>query len=452
MGSLIGWTRLPFPARTGGEFDRGLFAWLGHVFYDVLPVHGYELREEQIYTTFRIAQAFVNGTILFAEAGSGTGKTFAYLLPAVCYARFRGMPVVVASASSTLQAQLADPKGDIQTLSRLLGLDIDARLAVDPTDCLCQLKADNLPVDRPMKGWKALHNWTGRTQTGARSEVPGVPDELWEHVAWDLSLPCDTCRRRGTCHVTAARRHYRAAADLVVTDHRFFCRDLLTRAERQELGLLPLLPSYSAAVLDEGHHLPDVWQRSQGFEISPEKLRKTMENVASYAVRPARPNSFAEARWERHLFLADVLVKKAESEVERFLGQVRLKASLSPHEGKQDVSRDGEILEAAADTALCRLAACSSGNAGPVLFGDPSARIHGRCAAASPARRRAGGRALQPRPTGARLPAGGGRRAYRAGGRYRDRPCTGRRESHGRANARAPELHGRSAALPRGDP
>lgn len=349
----MGWTNLPFPARTNGEFRQGLADWLGRVFYEILPSHGFEVREEQIFVTFRMAKAMADGTLLFAEAGSGTGKTFAYLLPAVCYARFRSKPVVVASASPTLQAQLADPKGDIQTLSRILELDIDARLAVDPTDYLCQLKADDLPVDRPMKGWKALHNWAGRTETGRRSEVPGVPDELWERVAWDLSLPCDTCRRRGTCHVTAARRHYRAAADLVVTDHRFFCRDLLTRAERQDLGLLPLLPSYSAVVLDEGHHVPDAWQRSQGFEISPEKLRKTIENLAGYADRPARGRSFAEARWQEHIFLGEVLVRKAQTEVEKFLGQVwsQSEAHCGPAEGRQAVTKDRAALEAAADLA-----------------------------------------------------------------------------------------------------
>lgn len=345
----MSWTRLPFVARTGEEFSRGLTGWLGQVFYETLPERGYEVREEQIYTAFRMARALVAGTTLLAEAGAGTGKTFAYLLPALCYARFQGRPVVVATGSGVLQAQLADPEGDIQTLSRLLDLNIDARLAADPGEYICKVKVNRFVPDRATKGSKALLEWARGTGTGARSEVPDVPDDLWAELAWDPSLPCDTCRHRGTCHVMAARRQYREAGDLVVTDHRLFALDLLTRAERQEDGQLPLLPSYSAVVLDEGHRLPEMWQRAQGFEINATLLHSTFDQIAGYATEQGPSGSLAEARWQSRIALADVLVAAARRASQTFLATVL--AAAGPEEGKRTIERQGVVLEAAAGLA-----------------------------------------------------------------------------------------------------
>lgn len=342
----ISWTRLPFKARNQAEFDRGLTDWLSQVFYETLPAAGYEIREEQIFTTFRIAKAFAGGRVLFAEAGAGTGKSFAYLLPAVCYARFTGRPVLIATASSLLQAQLTAPGGDIERLSELLGLGIDHRLAVDPSSYLCPIKGDRLNWERPTKGWKRLHNWTKRTKTGMRSEVPDVPDELWSAVGWDESLPCDTCKQRGTCHPIAARRLVRAATDLVITDHRLFAVDLLSRAERQALGELALLPAYSAVVLDEGHHAPENWLRVQGHQMSAQRLSATLTQVGAYATQTK--GRLAEARAMQRQALAGVLVAGAQRRAAEFI-EAALAAAL-PGEGKRALPRGGAVDAAA--TAL----------------------------------------------------------------------------------------------------
>lgn len=338
----ISWTRLPFPARNRDEFSQGLTAWLSQVFYETLPEQGYEIREEQIYTAFRMARALAGGRALFAEAGPGTGKTFAYLLPAICFARFRGRPVLVASASGMLQAQLANPEGDIQTLSRILGLAIDARLATDPAAYMCKAKADHTVSDRRTR---ALLKWARRTPTGARSEVPDAPDELWAEVAWDPTLSCDTCRQRGICHLMIARRHYRAAGDLVVTDHRLFAYDLYTRAGRQEMGQMPLLPAYSAVVLDEGHHVPEMWQRTQGYQLSARRLRITLDLIAGYAGQVVRNATLAEARQVQRDWLAQVLVAIARQKSQQFLETVL--AAAGPEEGRRTVPQAGAALAAA---------------------------------------------------------------------------------------------------------
>ena len=331
----IRWTELPFQARNDDEFRKGLSDWLGRVFYEVLPAQGYEIREEQIYASFRIAKALGSGRTLLAEAGPGTGKTFAYLLPAVCFARFKGAPVLVASATSLLQAQLASPSGDIQTLSRLLNLNIQAGVAEDPSAYICEMKVRRADPEVAPKGWEAFRLWAEETGTGARSEVPDVPDELWERMAWDPSLACDTCAFRGHCHVMTARRRYREAADLVVCDHRLFSQDLLTRAERLETGGAPLLPPYSAVVLDEGHHLAEIWQRAQGHKLDPKRLKSTLEQVSGL---------LKEAPADRTAAMRDLAV--ARRRLQTFLRQ--LEAATEPGEGKRAVERTDALMAAAA--------------------------------------------------------------------------------------------------------
>lgn len=335
----ISWTRLPFRARNQEQFAQQLNEWLGSVFYDLLPEKGYEVREEQIFTAYRMAGALCAGRTLLAEAGPGTGKTFAYLLPAVCYARMRGAPVVIASASGVLQAQLTAPDGDIQTLSRLLDLDIDARIAAEPAGYLCEVKAQSAFMERPTPGFKAMRHWAEQTGTGARTEVPHAADDLWDLFAWEPTLPCDTCRKRGHCHVMAARRQYRAAADLVICNHRLFAADLLSRVERQEDGQLPLLPAYCAAVLDEGHHLPETWQRAQGHHLNRRRLEGTLEIIDRWVDRAGPMKATAQA------------IRQSR----RLLGVVE--ATAEPGEGKRHLPRTAELLEAAQamDRALERL-------------------------------------------------------------------------------------------------
>lgn len=93
----------PFNWRNKKDFQVKLVEWIGDVLYDILPERGYEVRDEQIFTAFQIADAICDTKVHLAEAGLGTGKTFAYLLSAIPYARFTGKPVVIACATTALQ-------------------------------------------------------------------------------------------------------------------------------------------------------------------------------------------------------------------------------------------------------------------------------------------------------------------------------------------------------------
>ena len=275
-------SQMPFEYRGKEEFPAMLAKWIGQVFYDILPDQGYEIRDEQIFTAFQLADAVCKRKVHFAEAGLGTGKTFAYLLTAVSYARFVGSPVVIACASTALQAQLAGPKGDIGTLSRLLNLDIDVRMAKDQRQYICDVRVDqvlNPLIEQPSRALDEVLRWTEETNRGERSEMPHVPDRVWSQVAWDETMHCDICSSRGFCKLVKAREHYRAAMDLIVCDHGIFFDDLWTRDERIADGKLPLLPTYSAVIFDEGHKVILPAAMRAGRQIVKEDLDSMLSSI-----------------------------------------------------------------------------------------------------------------------------------------------------------------------------
>ena len=153
------------------EFQTNLVEWIGDVLYDLLPEHGYDVRDEQIFTAFQIADAFLGKKVHLAEAGLGTGKTFAYLLSAIPYARFTGKPVVIACATTALQEQLAGDRGDIKALSELLQMEIDARMAKDPNQYICDVRAHENTEDLGAES-SQIHDWLKTTKLGERSEIP----------------------------------------------------------------------------------------------------------------------------------------------------------------------------------------------------------------------------------------------------------------------------------------
>ncbi len=259
----------PFEYKNVSEFKTKLVDWIGDILYDFLPEHGYEVRDEQIYTAFQIADAMCDRKIHLAEAGLGTGKTIAYLLSAIPYARLHGKPVVIACATSALQEQLAS-EGDIYTLSRLLGLQVDARMAKDSRNYICDVKVEELQEEGTLS--EELSAWIKQTKLGERSEIPTISDRDWKKIAWDESMGCDKCINRGYCKLVKARQYYREATDLLIVDHETFFFDLWTRQERLADGKLPILPNYCAVIFDEGHKIMLPATLQAGNQISKEEM------------------------------------------------------------------------------------------------------------------------------------------------------------------------------------
>lgn len=281
------WTRLPFRFEGPADYARRLQAFIGEAFYERLPAAGYQVREEQIYFAYRVAAALQEGRPILAEAGSGTGKTFAYLLPAICHGRLRGRPVAVATASAALQQQLCGPGGDVAALSALLGLEVDARVAERPEDVVCDVRVERAAggtLTRRRSGRSALLQWAAASPSGVRSEHPEAGDELWQTVAWGPDCRCDVCPRRGYCRLTRAREHARAAADIVVCGHDLLLQDTLGR-DRLPPGRLPVLPPLSGIVFDEGHRVALSARRAAGARLRRSDLRQAIAGTTTDGVR-----------------------------------------------------------------------------------------------------------------------------------------------------------------------
>lgn len=270
--------KVPFEYSNSEAFQEKLVEWIGDMLYDTLPEHGYEVRDEQIFTAFQLADAVCDKKVHFSEAGLGTGKTFAYLLTAIPYARFTGKPVIIACATTALQEQLAGEDGDIRKLSDLLGLDVVARMAKDPNQYICDVR-----VAENTEGFGTLtediQEWLNTTHTGERSEIPSIPDHVWKKMKWEEGMDCEMCQDNGFCKLARARQEYRKSADLIVVDHATYFHDLWTRQERISTGQQTILPDYAAVIFDEGHKVLLPAAMMAGHQINREDVDNMIDSL-----------------------------------------------------------------------------------------------------------------------------------------------------------------------------
>lgn len=288
---------LPFEITKEDSFFEKLGDYVGDVFYDILPEHGYELRDEQIFMAFQIEQAFKNKSVVFAEAGVGTGKTFVYLLYAICYARYTRKPAIISCADETLIEQLVKEGGDIEKLEKALGLTVDVRLAKAREQYVCVKKLDHLShrtddedilsvhdeipefVYEPAASMKSFHRY------GDRKEYPWVPNDKWEKIAWDPLQQCSTCDWRHRCGQTLNREYYRHSSDLIICSHDFYMEHIWTKDSRKREGQLPLLPEASTVVFDEGHLLEFSAQKGLTYRFHSETLSSILTGYMDQDVR-----------------------------------------------------------------------------------------------------------------------------------------------------------------------
>ncbi|WP_368504310.1 ATP-dependent DNA helicase [Alkalihalophilus sp. As8PL] len=288
---------LPFTiSKTENFFDQ-LGDYVGDVFYDILPDKGYELRDEQIFMAFQVEQAFKQKKTIFAEAGVGTGKTFVYLLYAICYARYMRKPAIISCADETLIEQLVKEGGDIEKLQKALGLKVDVRLAKAREQYVCMKKLDPLSNKTDDEDILRVHdeipNFVYDNATsmnsfksyGDRKEYPWVPNEKWEQIAWDPLQQCSTCDWRHRCGQTLNRDYYRHAGDLIICSHDFYMEHVWTKESRKREGQLPLLPEASCVVFDEGHLLEFAAQKALTYRFHSETLTTVLTGYMNQDVR-----------------------------------------------------------------------------------------------------------------------------------------------------------------------
>lgn len=277
--------------------------WLQSVFDDRLPAAGYSVREEQLAMANFVQTALVKNRHLLAEAGVGTGKTFAYLIPAFARILRTNMPVVVATHTIALQEQLV--RKDIPAIRHLLDMPMQTLLAKGKEHYLCPIREKILRDRTPEPGPEEtrLLAWARRTRSGDRAELEGVSDRLWSRVNLDERHRCAGCRYEFTCPTANTRRKWQGANGFLVTNHHQFFADMAMRARGHSLFAQP-----SAIILDEAHALPDAARQILGHQATIGGLRSAIEG-AKYQLREG------DRRWMTTLKRADRLVSELEPRI-----------------------------------------------------------------------------------------------------------------------------------------
>lgn len=316
---------IPFELSKDKSFFDSLGDWIGDVLYDELPEKGLEMRDEQIFMAYQIESALREKSVLFAEAGVGTGKTIAYLLPSVAYARYTGKPALIACADETLIDQLVKEGGDIYKLQQLLDLKIDVRLAKSRDQYLCLKRyeeaeqfldgdyLDEIAVSIP----EGVYGNGKLEPYGQRSDYPNISDEEWSHVNYNAIQQCQVCDVRNRCGQTLHRQNYRESTDLIICSQDFYMEHIATKESREREGQTPLLPEVSMAVFDEGHLLEFAAQKAMTIKIQDYTIVKVLDRLMVDGVREKTLNLMEELQDGHELFFDQLRDDVIDSTEER---------------------------------------------------------------------------------------------------------------------------------------
>jgi ATP-dependent DNA helicase DinG len=232
-----------------------------------------------------VERAIAQRQYLVAEAGTGTGKTLAYLVPAI----LSGRRVIVSTATKTLQEQIWGK--DIPLIREALGLEFAAAYLKGRANYYCLergaefARAPTFAVREEAALWPRIEAWAAVTATGDRSEVD-LPDQ---YLTWrDLSATSENClgrecRRYEECFVTRARA-LAAQADVLLVNHHLFFADLAMRTSRAGVEILP---DHDVVVFDEAQALEDVATEYFGLQVSSYRVEElSRDALRAVADRP----------------------------------------------------------------------------------------------------------------------------------------------------------------------
>ena len=253
-------------------------------------IPGFAPRAAQQTMAEAVAAAFGSGDSLIVEAGTGTGKTYAYLAPALR----SGKRVVISTGTKNLQDQLYGR--DLPRLLQALDAKVRVSLLKGRANYLCLHRLHKAQSDvRARPYWPRLaelESWQGRSDSGELSELPGEP--LDDALTARVTSTADNCLGAkcpefGDCYVVKARRAA-AAADLVVVNHSLLFADHLLRQEG-----FSVLPGADAVVIDEAHQLPELALRHFGQRVSTQQLQALARDCLAEAEQHGDLASLLEA-------------------------------------------------------------------------------------------------------------------------------------------------------------
>ncbi|MEO8019232.1 MAG: ATP-dependent DNA helicase [Pseudomonadota bacterium] len=249
---------------------------------------GFTPRRSQLAMASRVALALENRAPLVVEAGTGTGKTFAYLVPAL----LSGKRVLVSTGTRTLQDQLFNK--DLPLVAGAIGVPARVALLKGRSNYLCTYRLKQLSGQKSLAGTRdrtltRVERWAGITRTGDLAEVPDLGDAhpLWPQVTStrDNCLGA-RCADIGKCHVVEARRKA-IEADIVIVNHHLLLADLALKED----GFGDLLGAADAVILDEAHQIPDLATQFFGTRLGSRQVELLVRDARQELAQARAPSS-----------------------------------------------------------------------------------------------------------------------------------------------------------------
>lgn len=259
-------------------------------------VSGFRLREGQREFALAVARTIDRQGTLVAEAGTGTGKTFAYLTPAL----LAGLTCIISTAGKALQDQLFNK--DLPALSKALHVPLEAAVLKGRSNYVCRFRLElarsegMLPERDSYVKLRKIERFAAVSQTGDKAELPDVPenDPLWPMVtsSRENCLGRDRCPNFEDCFVRRARERA-LKAQVVVVNHHLYLSAMAIKKEI-DTGIDALLPSAGITVIDEAHQLPDTASAFFGETLSTFDIAETARNIFAAGVSKCRDG----AEWD----------------------------------------------------------------------------------------------------------------------------------------------------------
>ncbi len=248
-------------------------------------VSGFAPRPPQQRMAQAVAATLEEGGVLIVEAGTGTGKTFAYLIPAL----LSGTRVIISTGTRHLQDQLFHQ--DLPVVRRALKIPARVALLKGRSNYLCLYRLQATEQEGRLASraqaveLRRIRRWAGRTRSGDIAEITDVPEtsSIWPRVTSTVdNCLGQECPRLEDCFLARARGAA-LAADVLVINHHLFCADLALK----ETGFAELLPGVEAVILDEAHQLPEIATHFFGRSLSGRQLTELARDTMVEQARDA---------------------------------------------------------------------------------------------------------------------------------------------------------------------
>ncbi|WP_126454212.1 ATP-dependent DNA helicase [Sulfuriflexus mobilis] len=291
-------------------------------------IENFAPREEQQQMAAAVDAAIMQGGRLITEAGTGTGKTFAYLVPAL----MSGKKVIISTGTKTLQDQLFHR--DIPTVRAALQMPVDVALLKGRANYLClyrlEIAADKTRRRRDLaRQWQQVRDWQVQTHSGDIAECSVLPEDagIWSHVTANAeNCLGQECPAFNDCYMIKARRRAQQA-DVLVVNHHLLLADMALRGD----GFGEILPGAHAFIIDEAHQLPEAATQFFGLRLSSRQLNELASDTISEQLK--------EAGEAKAIAAAAEAMQKAVADLRLAFGEAPQRSPWQAMQGREAISQ-----------------------------------------------------------------------------------------------------------------